>query len=116
MEVSIRDLKGVTVVTIKGSVDALSADGLTVELAEQVESGRIHLVADFSGVEYISSAGLRAILATAKQARQSGGDFRLAALRPNVQRIAELSGFTTILKFFGEMESAVASYGPEGHI
>jgi anti-sigma B factor antagonist len=110
MEISVRELENVTVVSISGSVDGLSADGLAGALGEQVRNGRIRLVADFANVDYTSSAGLRALLATMKVARQSGGDFRLAAVRSDVHRVLELSGFTSILKLYGDVDAAVASY------
>jgi anti-anti-sigma regulatory factor len=45
-----------------------------------------------------------------KVARQSGGDFRLASVRADVHRVLELSGFTSILKLYGDVDAAVASY------
>lgn len=110
MEISVQEHDRVTVVAISGSVDGLTAEGLAGALGEQVKSGRIRLVADFSNVDYTSSAGLRALLGTMKQARQSGGDFRLAAVRSDVHRVLELSGFTSILKLYGDVDSAIASY------
>lgn len=111
MEIAIKDIEQVTVVSITGSVDGLTAEGLLSALGEQVKNGRTYLVGDFTGVEYTSSAGLRALLATTKEVRQRGGDFRLAAVRTEVHRVLELSGFTSILKMYGDVDSAVASYG-----
>jgi anti-sigma B factor antagonist len=111
MEISVQNFEHVTVVAINGSVDGLTAAGLAGALGDQVRSGRIRLVADFTNVEYTSSAGLRALLATMKEARQSGGDFRLAAVRDDVHRVLELSGFTSILKLYADVDTAVASYG-----
>jgi anti-sigma B factor antagonist len=45
-----------------------------------------------------------------KQARQQGGDFRLAAVHPPVHKVLEMSGFTSILKLYTDVELAVASY------
>ena len=112
MQISIRHVDEVTVVAFAGSVDGLTADTVVGTLGEQVRSGKTRLVADFSEVDYTSSAGLRALLATMKEARQLGGDFRLAAVRSDVHRVLELSGFTSILKLYGDVDTAVASYGP----
>jgi anti-sigma B factor antagonist len=92
-------------------VDGLSADALQSALQAQIDGGATRLVGDLSGVEYTSSAGLRALLATLKLARQKGGDLRLAAVRPAVLRVLELSGFTTILKLYPDVDAAVASFG-----
>jgi anti-anti-sigma factor len=53
---------------------------------------------------------LRALLATVKQARSAGGDFRLAGVLPPVHKVLEMSGFTTILKLYPDVDGAVASY------
>lgn len=111
MEIRIAERDGSTVVEVAGSVDGMSADELLDRLGEQVEAGRINLVADLSEVDYTSSAGLRALLATVKEARRKGGDFRIAAVRPDVMRVLEMSGFTSILQVFGGVDEAVASFG-----
>lgn len=102
---------GVTVAHLVGSVDGLTADGVQTQLIRQLESGGARLVADLAGVAYTSSAGLRALLATLKAARSQGGDLRLAAVQPAVLKVLDLSGFTSILKHYPDVEAAVASFG-----
>ncbi|MDM0021478.1 STAS domain-containing protein [Variovorax saccharolyticus] len=103
----------VTVAAISGSVDSLTAEQLMQTLGKAVSDNQVRLVADFSAVVYTSSAGLRALLATLKDARRQGGDFRLAGVQPAVLRVLELSGFTSILKLYGDVGSAVASFDAE---
>lgn len=100
----------VSVVIISGSVDGLTADDLLNRLQGYVAAGNLLLVANLAAVEYTSSAGLRALLATVKQARRGGGDLRLACTNANVRKVLELSGFTTIMKLFGDVDAAIASY------
>ena len=97
-------------VGITGSVDGLTAETLLSTLQAHVEDGHTRLVVDLAAVEYTSSAGLRALLATVKEARRRGGDLRLAQINPNVRKVLELSGFVTILKIFAEVDEAVESY------
>jgi anti-sigma B factor antagonist len=49
-------------------------------------------------------------LETVKETRQRGGDLRLAAVRPEVLRVLELSGFTGILKVYPDVDAATASF------
>lgn len=112
MELSLKDSGPVTVVTIVGSIDGLTAGGLQSALEGQIREGKTRLVVDLGAVDYTSSAGLRTLLAVMKEARRAGGDFRLAAVKPDVNRVLELSGFTSILKLFAGTDEAVASYGP----
>jgi anti-sigma B factor antagonist len=50
------------------------------------------------------------LLETVKETRQRGGDLRLAAVQPDVRRVLDLAGFTHILKLYGDIDEAVASF------
>jgi anti-anti-sigma factor len=110
MVIVVEKRERVTVVSIDGSMDGTTARSLVASLREQVTAGSPRLVGNLAGVDYTSSAGLRALLETVKESRQHGGDLRLAAVRPEVLRVLELSGFTSILQVFDDVEAAVASF------
>lgn len=94
------------VLAIEGSVDSLTAAQLTQSLSQYLKSGRTRLIADFSGVQYTSSAGLRSLLIALKEARRLDGDIRLAAVQPSVHKVLALAGFTSIIKTFPSVEAA----------
>jgi len=110
MEILLKNIEQVTVVTPVGSIDALTAEEVTAILAGQTSQGKKNLVLDFSKVEFMSSAGLRAILAALKDCRSMGGDLRIAATQPGVEKVLKLSGFTTILKTYLVVDQAVQSF------
>ena len=110
MEIRVEKRGPVAIVTIDGSVDGSTAGDLVSSLRQQVTAGSVQLVADLAGVDYTSSAGLRALLETVKEARLHGGDLRLAAVRREVLRVLDLSGFTSILQVYPDVDSAVASF------
>ena len=112
MEITITQRDQARVLVVEGSVDTLSAEKLKNALEEQIEQGQIRLVADFSGVDYISSAGLRALLGPLKEIRQQGGELFLAAVEKEVERVLKLSGFTKILTVCQDVESALVAVGP----
>jgi anti-anti-sigma factor len=101
----------VIVVHVSGSVDGQTADDLQRVFARAVEEGHHRLVGDFAGVDYTSSAGLRVLLGTLKQTRSRGGNLELAAPRPEVRKVLELSGFTGILRVFDTVDDAVRDLG-----
>jgi anti-sigma B factor antagonist len=111
MEIKVEQRERVTVAIPIGDVEALTAKEVAAFLDGQLEEGKNCLVADLSQVGYMSSAGLRALLATLKEARHKGGDFRLAAAQDNVRQVLEMSGFTSIFQVFSTVEEAVASFG-----
>ncbi|HEV7123643.1 MAG TPA: STAS domain-containing protein [Rhodanobacter sp.] len=110
MKIEIRQHDQVAVVCVIGSVDGTTAPMLTAELHACVTSGNVHLVADLAGVDYTSSVGLRTLLATMKETRVHGGDLRLSNVTPHVLKVLELSGFTSIMKLYDDVDSAVDSY------
>lgn len=110
MEISNQDVNGVVVFRPLGSIDAMSATEFSSHIDELVAGGSIRLVADFTGVDYTSSAGLRVLLGAAKATRAQAGDIRLAGVRPDVLKVLTLSGFTSILQLFDDVDSAVASF------
>ena len=110
MEMQDKQVDGVTVLSLKGSIDAMTAPKITEYIHELVAKGSIKLVADFNGVDYTSSAGLRVLLGAIKETRAQSGDMRLANVQPDVLKVLNLSGFTNILKLFDDLDAAVASY------
>ena len=111
METAVESRGSATVVRITGSVDGTTADRLAAVFAAELAAGHTRLVAALEGVDYTSSAGLRALLGAVKQARSAGGDLRLAGPRRDVLKVLDLAGFTGILKVHGDLESAVAGLG-----
>lgn len=110
MEIHDRQVGGVKVLSLKGSIDAMTAPKITGFIQGQVAKGNIKLVADLEGVDYTSSAGLRVLLGAIKDTRSQGGDLRLVGVQPDVLKVLSLSGFTNILKMFDNVDAAVASY------
>ena len=110
MEMQDKQVNGVTVLSLKGSIDAMTAPKITEYIHGLVDKGNIRLVADFSGVDYTSSAGLRVLLGAIKETRAQSGDLRLTGVQPDVLKVLSLSGFTNILKLFEDLDSAVASF------
>jgi anti-sigma B factor antagonist len=111
VEVTLSERENAVVVKITGSIDGLSAEQLSATVSGPITQGRVRLVADFSLVNYTSTAGLRSLLGAVKESRRRGGDLRVAALQPQVERVLALAGFTGIVQVFPDADSAVASYG-----
>jgi anti-sigma B factor antagonist len=110
MEITTARQEDLAIVSIHGSIDALTAGQLSDTLHAQIDEGDSRIIADLAQVEFMSSAGLRAILGVLKQTRQNGGDLRLAAPQPGVEKVLKLSGFTSILKTYPSLEEALADF------
>lgn len=95
---------------ISGSIDALTAAVLTDFMLLKVGEGHHNLVVDLSQVAFMSSAGLRALLAALKECRNKGGDLRVSGAQPGVGKVLKMSGFTNIIKCFPNNQEALASF------
>jgi anti-sigma B factor antagonist len=100
----------VTVVSVKGRVDLTSAGDLETALKKLLDEGKSNLVLDLSGVEFLSSSGLRVLVTTLKAVRKSGGDLRLAQSSQRASDAIELAGLDVLFKTYGDREAAVASF------
>ncbi len=98
----------VLLVSTSGQINSANAAELERSLLEWVDEGERNWVLDMSGVEYISSAGLRVVLLLAKRLKQNGGHLVLCALQPHVLEVFDISGFLSILDIADTREAALS--------
>jgi stage II sporulation protein AA (anti-sigma F factor antagonist) len=94
--------------SIEGQINGNNAMLLEQNLQAHVDKASYRIALDFSGVDYISSAGLRVVLWLAKQLREHAGALALFGLRQNVLEIFEMCGFVDILPIVENREAALA--------
>jgi ABC-type transporter Mla MlaB component len=70
-------------------------------------AGERRFIVDLAGISYVSSAGLRVLLALAKQMSSGGGELRLCGLAPSVRQVFDLSGFSKLFAISADVESAL---------
>lgn len=87
-----------TALTVKpqGRLDTATSPVLENELRQQLD-GVQEITMDFSGVEYISSGGLRVLLATEQQMESRGGSMKLIHVNEHILKIFELVGFMDVV-------------------
>ena len=115
MELSPRRFADAVVLAPAGRIDQSTADAFKAALAPHLErcaDGRDRLVIDLSGVDYISSAGLRVLMLARKQAKAQGGALVLAGLGSVVQEIFEISRFTLVFDIVPSVREALAAVSP----
>lgn len=100
----------VTVVEASGRIDSMNANQLGDALSSEIEEGNHFLVLDLNAVDYMSSAGLREMVATLKKAKRASGDLRIAQPSDRVREVLEMAGLYTIFKIYPTQADAVESY------
>jgi anti-sigma B factor antagonist len=99
---------GDTVAAIRGAgrLNMVSAAALRETVNEALSAGRTHIVVDFSGIVFVDSSGLGALIGCLKSARQAGGDLRIAQPSAQVTMVLQLSNLDRVLKSYGSAEEA----------
>lgn len=110
MQISSRDLKRVNVVTVSGRVDSAAAPDLEKALQDLLESRRHQIVMELAEVEYMSSAGLRALVSALKTAKKAGGDVVIAQPSERVREVIDLAGLTSVFTMYEDTLEAVGSF------
>ena len=100
----------ISIIKVGGYIDTTTSSELERSLDSLLKQGRFFLIVDLGNVDYISSAGLRVFLSTAKQLKGFGGELRLCNLNETVQEIFDMSGFSTILGVFKIEKDALADW------
>jgi anti-sigma B factor antagonist len=107
MDVTIRDEGDTKIVMLQGKLDTNSTPNAESEINSLLDGGVNKLLINFEQLSYISSAGLRLLLATAKRLQGSGGDLRVCSLNEMATEVFELSGFTAIINVFASEQEAL---------
>ena len=83
------------IIALAGRLDTTTAPQLEAELKANLP-GVEHLVLDFAALDYLSSAGLRVLLAAQKQMNKQG-DMVVRSVNQTIAEIFEVTGFSDIL-------------------
>lgn len=100
---------GVRQVSMSGTLDSAVAMNEGEKLQTTITKGGGVVVLDLSGVDYISSGGLRIFVRCAKGLDEAGGALHLTAPQPEVKSILEVTGFNSVYPLHDTLEDALKS-------
>ncbi len=111
MEITTKEFKHCHLVTLNGRVDSATAPQFTQVMDGLIDKGVYKFVIDMSALEYMSSAGFRALLGAQRSCkRYNRGEVILASVPQRIHEALELAGFTELFKTFPEPLEAVGSF------
>jgi anti-sigma B factor antagonist len=109
-ETRIDDIGGISVVTLRGEIDAFSAPSLREDLRVLVEERGVRtLVIDLSAVTFLDSSGLGAIVGTLRRLRERDGQLHVVQPDSAASRIFEHTGLDGVLDLYTEREAALSA-------
>lgn len=92
---------------LQGRLDSNTSPALEERLAQALSNGTRSVVIDFKQLDYISSAGLRVILKTAKTLKRENGKLLLCCMQDYVKEVFEIAGFDSFLPILASREEAL---------
>ena len=117
MELTHRRLPTVDVLELSGRMMAGEAAQLRERIEQLFSEGRSRVLLDLSKLEYISSGGLRVLVEARKRAREQkasrsspAGDVRILHLPPEIKRVFDMTGVTTLFHVHDDLVEAVGSF------
>jgi anti-sigma B factor antagonist len=102
--------QSISVMKVKGRVDSETAPELDDALTKLLQDNRNKIVLNLQDVNFMSSAGLRAMVKAYQSANKSGGDVRLAAVSEPIEVILRTVGMMQMFKLFSTSEEAAAGF------
>jgi len=110
LAISTEAYKRVDLITVVGRIDSSTAPQLDDVLKGLMDDGRHNLVLELAEVAYMSSAGLRALVAALRECKKNRGDVRLANLSERVQEVLHLAGLDEMFQTYDDVTAAVGSF------
>jgi anti-sigma B factor antagonist len=100
----------VSVIKLKGYLDAHTAPTLENNFTELIEKDQYKIVVNFEELAYISSAGLGVFMAYIEKIRENNGDIKLTNMNDKVFNIFDLLGFPMLYEIFKSEEEAIGKF------
>ena len=100
----------VTILCIKGYLDAHTAPMLEQELQQLVDNKKYNILVNFNELKYISSAGLGVFMGFIENIRNNKGDIKLSNMNSKIYRVFDLLGFPTLYDILEEEHEALKKF------
>lgn len=101
----------VLILRLTGRLDAVTSPLIEQQVGDLIsEKDTFYLLMDFSGVSYLSSAGMRMLLATTKKIKAVGGKFILCNVADSVLHVLEMSEFDTVIELASDEAQALSMF------
>lgn len=97
MDLEIKESGDIKILGFHGNLDTNTSPDAESTINELIANGADKFLMNFDNLNFISSSGLRVLLATAKKLKGTGGNLKICGLNPTVQEVFDISGFGSIL-------------------
>jgi anti-sigma B factor antagonist len=112
MEIKAEAMKRCELITVSGRIDSSTAPDLEKALLGLIETGQKNIVVNLRETDFISSAGLKALLSALMRVRKMipPGDLVISEIKPELRSSFDLVGFDRLFKFYDDDLHAVGGF------
>jgi anti-sigma B factor antagonist len=112
MDITAERMKRCELVTVSGRIDSATAPELEETLLGLIQAGQRNIVVNLRDADYISSAGLKAVLSALMKVRKSipPGNVVISEITPDLKESFNLVGFDRLFSFYDQDTQAVGSF------
>jgi anti-sigma B factor antagonist len=110
LEIKREEYKRADLIEVIGRIDGSNASELDDVFKGLADEGHYNVVADLSGVELMTSAGLRALVAALRESKKHRGDLRIANPSERMSEVLNLAGLDTIFSIYDDVTAAIGSF------
>jgi anti-sigma B factor antagonist len=111
MELSTREDGRVTIMSVKGDLVIGEGEAMFKKTVTRLlEEGRVYLLVDLSGVGFLDSSGLGALVRAMTNSQKEGGQTKLLNAGPQVRRLLEMTKLDSVFEIHEDLEKAVSSF------
>src|ERR1700745_3782462 len=115
MEIHKERVGDTSVVTASGRLDGIYSSAFANQVGELVTEANPKILIDFSDIDFVTSAGLRALLMLVKRAQAAGGVFALCGLNDQVRHVLDISGFPMMFSIHPGRAEGIAALNEVRH-
>ena len=109
LNVTVEQANNKSILRLQGRLDATSVPLLEKKFNDIIDQNQRKFLVDFARVDYLSSAGLRLLLAISKKLRARGGLCALCNMADEVLDIIKMAGFEKILQIYSTEKDGLAA-------
>ncbi|MCH9816850.1 MAG: STAS domain-containing protein [Actinomycetia bacterium] len=103
-----REVGSITVVAVSGELDVFTAPQLESALNDLVTAGRVEIVVDLSGVSFLDSTGLGAMVKALKWVKEQSGSLTVVAADERIVKVFKITGLDDVMSLQAELDPALA--------
>lgn len=110
MSLKVDDRGKAKVVSLTGKMDVSLSMTIEQELEELVDSGAVNLILEISGVEYLSSSGIRVFIAIMRKVKDKNGKIVLAQVPETIKKILKTVDLEDLFEVYDSVDKALESF------